>query len=376
MSFMTRYRLRRALRGLTYQRHSLSDDDLWKALVEETIRRACPDSVAHQRVKALNTPLPRADATSAPQSAASDSATKPVERSDANLVRDDKWLGDYAACINAALYTLKLPGGLSQPGVSSEPDPDFEREVLGIVDRKLLETPLVRVAKWTVPAILAVILGGTVWGGFQVTGLYNKAREHIQALGKEGHEKINEVVGDDKRQTGILGELNRAKVAALEKITTPVGTDERPGPILLEVRSQKNQVLGELTKKQTEATKQVDGALNAATTAVKEREQRALSTLETQTKEIPARLDRLDGRLSALDVRLAALGTQIKSFDVTAAKVTEAHKILTEHQHRVSGWATMELIARSDRWLVGLAGLAGVVGGILMILISKVLKLL
>lgn len=360
MSFIARYRFRKALLRVKGKRVSLPDG-IWEALVEETIRRACPDSVAHQRVKALNTRLPNADATSAPQSAASDSTARG---------------GAYEACIDAAVETLKLPGGSSQPGVSSEPDPDVEREVLGIIDRKLLETPLVRAAKWFVPAILAIILGGTVWGSFQVTGLLQKATDRVQELGAEGEKAIKELVGEEKGQKGILPDLGRSKITALEKISNTVGTDERPGPILLEMRNRKDQVLGELTKKQTEATQKVDGALNAASTAVKEREQRALATLETQAKEIPARLDRLDGRLSALDARLSALGNQIKSFDVTAAKVTEAHKILSEHQHGVSGWAIMELITRSDRWLLGLAVVAGAVGGILMILVFKVLKLL
>jgi hypothetical protein len=292
----------------------------WSEVVEEAIRVACPtESGLHDRVKALRPTT----------------AERPGE---VNL--SDPRITEYPGYLSAAQKIVKLR--LPPPKPS---DPTLEQEVVAIVNDKLLETPIVKVLKWGLPMLLAVIFGGTIWAGFEVSGIYNKAKAHVESLTaevdrkrQEGIERIEAAIGDDKRQTGALGDIRNLRESAKGRIEGAVGTDNSQGTAL--------GALGEIASKKNKAIADIAAAVGSETS-----ETGAIAAIKQREKDALQRM---------LD-RITALERKLKGFDPAAIKITEANEILSRHVAPVSPDAIGLLLKHS---LITLTMIGFVAGGL------------
>src|SRR5262245_35734655 len=153
MNFTQRWRLKRMLKNLK-QRGEVPLY-VWSDLVEEAIRLACSaESEISQRVKGL----------------------RPKEEPTEEDPKDPR-INAYPRYLDVAQRMLPLHSVLS-PGETAG-DPTLEQEVLAIVNNKLLDTPVARVIKWSLPIFIAVVFGGTLYAGFQVTGFITEIKTQM-----------------------------------------------------------------------------------------------------------------------------------------------------------------------------------------------------
>ena len=198
--------------------------DLWSDLVEEAIRSTFPpESPIHDRLKALR--------TSSPSTAPREMSPPRAPETPPSGTTADPRLTAYPLYLGAAQVYL----GQSQPDTRDE---SLERQVLSIIDAKFLETRIVQLAKWVVafviPAIVALVVGGTLWGGFQVNGIvrsiedkFDKDVKDVEESRKEALERIKTRLGDDT--SGVLGDLRTERDRAVDTIGKTLGAADRKG---------------------------------------------------------------------------------------------------------------------------------------------------
>lgn len=398
--------------------------DVWSDLVEDAIRAACPaDSIIHEHVRKLRT----------------------QEKGESQA--DDPRLVGYPRYLTGARRMLALRS-------LDKPDETLEREVLAILDKKLMDTTAARLIKYAGPLIVTLIFGGTLWAGFEWRGAYDRMTKYLETLTadvkskqEEATQKIKDALGDEQQKTGALGAVRERKEQAIRDIADALGSNDRKGTALGEITSSKNTALEsihtavgdeasntgviaaiklkekeirtslearanevlqlkkqveefseEAHRKRTEATQKIEDALGAndrkgtvlgeitsrkdaalesirsvvgdeasntgVIAAIKLKEKDTMKSLDDMVKDAPRRMENLEQRAGLLDA-------QLKDFESTAAKVTEAHQILTAQVLGVPPDAIGVLLSSSLR-TVGVVGfVAGVLGSFVAMLVTR-----
>jgi hypothetical protein len=292
--------------------------DLWSDLVEEAIRTTLPvESPIHDRLKELR--------------------KRAQNNNDINPL-----LTAYPLYLSAAQFYL----GRFQPDTRDE---SLERQVLSIIDAKFLETNIMKIAKWVgyvvIPAIIALVVGGTVYGTFQVRGALDTIERHfkesvqaVEAAKKEAVNSINQTLGDDKH--GILHDLQKERKSAIDTIGTMLGAADKKDTVLGQIEDQKKRALSAIATalgNKSEGT----GALGAIQTA----QGNALSSLDKMVISVDKELRKqAPKRIESLAKQTLDIQSRLERLEPAADRILKAQAILTQTSGVITPKAVLSLL--------------------------------
>jgi hypothetical protein len=182
------------------------------------------------------------------------------------------------------------------------------RHLLGeMVDDAVTRTAFARVVRWALPALIALVVGGTIWGSFEVKGLYDRIQTGRKEVDKEVSQ-FNELAGKQSREVKTAGD------AVLTAVQEKLNGEVNKSAGLIETTVRNEQAKAEATGKK------------AAEDVLKFYEQQKDGFLRVQAEKGGERLDeRVEAILADFMRKQRNVATQTSSLtEAIAAALAES----------------------------------------------------